>query len=82
MRSRGIVVDPPALDDLRRNGVTGQAVVIQALMAQKPVGALDEAVLRGVCGSEVVAIDTVVRMPSEHGGGFDTSRLPYPERHL
>ena len=67
MRASNIVVGPPLLDNLPGVAVAGKQVLVQALVTQTPDEALHQPVLHGLAGSNVVLVDPVVLLPSEHG---------------
>ena len=54
MRSVGVVVDPPFFGDLTGLVEVGEQVLVQALVAQPSVEALNEPVLPRLAGRDVV----------------------------
>jgi len=67
MRSSSVVVDPPVLDDPPGVAVAGEHVLVKALITQPADEALDQPVLHGLAGSDVVPVDPSVLLPPEHG---------------
>ena len=55
----------------------GRELLVQTLFAHTPNEALDQPVLHGLAGSDVVAIDTVVLLPSNRG--FEVNSVPSSE---
>ncbi len=67
MRTHGVVVRPPCLDDPSRRSQRGEQVLVQALVAQATIKALDEAVLLRPTRSDVVPLDPSVLASGEDG---------------
>ena len=67
VRTHGVVVRPPGLDDPSRRSQRGEQVLVQALVAQATIKALDEAVLLRLARSDVVPLDPGVLAPGEDG---------------
>ena len=63
----GVVVDPPSLDFF--DGVVQRAeqALVQALVAQLAVEALDEPILRRFAWRDVVPVDARLHRPLQHG---------------
>ena len=58
MRSQVIVVVAPGLDGFARLGEREEDVLVEAFVAQAAVEALDEGVLHGFAGLDVVPVET------------------------
>ena len=67
VRTLGVVVDPPCLDDLARLLEAGEEMLVEALIAQAPVEALDEAVLHRLARRDVVPFDMALLLPVQDG---------------
>lgn len=67
MQSVGVVVDPPFFDDLARLFEVGEQVLVEALVAQAAVEALDEAILHRFARRNVVPFDTTLLLPRQDG---------------
>jgi hypothetical protein len=57
VRSVGVVVDPPFLDDLASLVEIGEQMFVQALVAQSAVEAFNKAILHRLAGCDVVPLD-------------------------
>lgn len=66
MRSVGVVVDPPVLDDLTGLVEVGEQVFVEALVAQATVEALNKAVLHRFARRDVVPLDAKLLLPGQH----------------
>ena len=62
-----IVVVLPCLDLLAGIGQQGEQRLVEKLIPETPVEALDEAVLHGLVGSDVVPLDARALAPVQHG---------------
>src|SRR4051794_32097317 len=71
VRTQIVVVDPPCLDDPVRCSERGEQMLVQALVAQATIKALDEAVLLGACLARCNA--TRPRCPGTRRGPHDWS---------
>ena len=58
-----VVVDPPSLDDPADRWQASEEVLVEALVAEAAVQALDEAVLLRLAGSDVVPFDPTILLP-------------------
>ena len=67
VRSVGVVVDPPFFDDLARLVEVGEQVLVEALVAQSAVEALDEPILHRFAGCDVVPLDATLLLPRQDG---------------
>ena len=67
MRSVGVVVDPPCFDDLAGLVQVGEQMLVEALVPQSAVEALDEAILHRLARCDVVPFDAVLLLPSKDG---------------
>ena len=67
MRAAGVVVDPPRLDDGPGRRQAPEQMLIQALVAQAPVQALDKAVLLRLAGGDVVPRDRTLLLSAKDG---------------
>ena len=87
MRSVGVVVDPPCLDDLAGLVEVGEQMFVQALVPQSAVEALDEAMPRltmrarslnrsGRALETSFAVPTTTSQSSELGAGQSSGTPP------
>jgi hypothetical protein len=60
-----VVVDPPFSDDAACRGHATEQVLVEALVPEAAVQALDEAVLDGLAGRDVVPLDADVLLPKQ-----------------
>ena len=60
VRTHGVVVRPPCLDDPSRRSQRREQVLVQALVPQATIKAFDEAVLLRLTGRDVMPLDPVV----------------------
>ena len=60
VRTHGVVVRPPCLDDPSRRGQRGEQVFVQTLVAQATIKAFDEAVLLRLARRDVMPLDARV----------------------
>jgi hypothetical protein len=60
VRSVGVVVDPPFFDDLTRLLEVDEQVLVEALVAQPAVEALDESILHRFARRDVVPLDATL----------------------
>lgn len=67
MQSVGVVVDPPFFDGLARLVEVGEQVLVEALLTQSAVEALDESILHRFARCDVVPFDTAFLLPSQDG---------------
>ena len=67
MRSVGVVVDPPFLDDLASLVEIGEQVLVQAFVTQAAVKAFDKTVLHRLAGRDVVPLDPAFLLPGQNG---------------
>jgi len=67
VRSIGVVVDSPVLDDLPGLVEVGKQVFVQALVAQATVEALDKTILHRFARRDVVPLDAKLLLPSQYG---------------
>jgi hypothetical protein len=67
MRTHGVVVPPPFLERDARLGERGEQRLVQELVAQAAIEALDEGVLHGLAWSDVVPVDAGLAGPSQDG---------------
>lgn len=63
MRSAGILIDTPHLDDPARHVQAAEAVLVEALVTQAPVQALDKGILDRLAGRDVVPFDAAILPP-------------------
>ena len=74
MRTEPVVVVPPRLDDFPRLRQGGEHVLVEALVAQPAVEALDERVLHRLARLDVMPADAVGRPPEHcHAGEFGSA---------
>lgn len=66
VRPQGVVVDAPGFDDLDGLLQGGEHTLVETLVAQAAVEALDEAILRRLAGRDVVPGDAVLLLPAQH----------------
>ena len=67
VRTHGVVVRPPCLDDPSRRRQRLEQVLVQALVAQATIKAFDEAVLLRLSRCDVVPLDAGVLAPDKDG---------------
>ena len=67
LRSVGVVVGPPFFDDVACLGEVGEQMLVEALVAQAAVEALDEAVLHRFARCDVVPFDAACLLPGQDG---------------
>ena len=67
MRSECVVVDPPFFDDPSGLWQAGKEVLIEALVAQPAIEALDEAVLGRLARCDVVPFHAPFFLPGQDG---------------
>ena len=67
VRTHGVVVRPPCLDDPSRRSQRGEQVLVQALVAQATIKAFDKAVLLRLARRDVMPLDPGVLAPGEDG---------------
>src|SRR6185312_12344642 len=67
VRSVGVVVDPPCFDDLPCFVEIAEQVLVEALVAQPAVEALDEAILHRLAWCNVVPFDVAFLLPGQDG---------------
>ena len=67
MRTHGVVVRPPCLDDPSRRSERGEQVLVQALVAQATIERFHEAVLLRLARRSVMPLDAGVLAPGEDG---------------
>jgi len=74
MRTRGVVVRPPCLDDPSCCCQRWKQVLVQALVAQATIKAFDEAVLLRLARRDVMPLDPSILAPGQDGvtGQFGT----------
>jgi len=65
VRSVGVVVDPPFLDDLTSLVEVCKQVLVEAFVAQPAVEAFDKAVLHRLAGRDVVPLDSKLLLPGQ-----------------
>ena len=66
MRSTAVVVDPPFIDDPAGVRQAPEEVLVEALVPEAPVQALDEAVLLRLAGRDGVPLDATFLLPAQH----------------
>ena len=69
VRSAAVVVGPPSIDDPAGLRQAPEQVLVEALVAEASVQALDEAVLLGLAGGDVVPLDSAFLLPAQDGMG-------------
>lgn len=67
VRSECVVVGPPFFDDPASLRQAGEEALIEALVAQPAIEALDEAVLRRLAGRNVVPFHAPFFLPGQDG---------------
>ena len=67
MRSVGVVVDPPVLDDLTGLVEVSEQVFVEALVAQATVEALNKSILHRFARCDVVPLDAQFLLPGQYG---------------
>src|ERR1044072_3580530 len=67
MRSFGVVVDPPCFDDLTCLVEIGEQVLVEALVSEPTVEALDKAILHRFAWRDVVPFDIAILLPRQDG---------------
>ncbi len=67
MRTQGIVVRPPCLDNPSCCSQRWEQVLVQTLVAQATIKAFNEAVLLRLARRDVVPLDLCVLAPRQHG---------------
>lgn len=67
MRPDRVVVDAPGLDDPPSLGECREDVLVEAFVAHPAIEALDDAVLHGLSGRDVVPLDALLGRPAQHG---------------
>ena len=67
VRTHGVVVGPPCLDDPPRRSQRGEQVFVQALVAQATIERFHKAVLLRLARSDVMPFDPGVLAPSQNG---------------
>ena len=67
VRSLGVVVDPPCFDDLTRLRKIAEQMLVETLIAQPAIEALDEAVLGRLAGRDVVPFHAPFFLPAQDG---------------
>ena len=65
VRSECVVVGPPFFDDLSGVWQAGEEMLVEALVAQPAIEALDEAVLGRLAGSDVVPFHATFFLPGQ-----------------
>lgn len=61
-----VIVLPPSTDDLPGMTVTGKQMLIETLVPEPAVEALDEAILHRLARRDVVPLDAALLLPFEH----------------
>ena len=78
MRTQDVVVLPPFFDDLPSFRKTREEVRVQALVAEAPVEAFDETVVRQFAGADELQFDPVFMRPAVQGfSGERPARYPF-----
>ena len=67
VRTHGVVVRPPCLDDQSCCSQRWEQVLVQTLVAQETIKALNEAVLLRLSGCDVVPRDPSILAPGKEG---------------
>lgn len=67
VRTHGVIVGPPCLDDPSRRSQRGEQVLVQALVAQATIERFHEAVLLRLARCNVMPLDAGVLASGEHG---------------
>ncbi len=67
MWSVQVVVDPPFFDDVAGVAITAAQMLVEALVPEAAIKALDEAVLHRLSLRDVVPCDTAILLPFQHG---------------
>ena len=67
VRTHGVVVRAPCLDDPSRRSQRGEQVLVQALVAQATIEQFHKAVLLRLAGRDVMPLDAGVLASGEHG---------------
>ena len=62
-----VVVNAPSRDQLSGMAQIGEQVLVEALVAKAPIEALDEAILHGFSGRDVMPFDPAILLPFEDG---------------
>jgi hypothetical protein len=73
MRPAGIIIEPPRFIDPPPHRQAVEHVLVEALVAEAPVEALDKSVLDRLCGRDVVPSDAEFLLPAQDG---EVSLLP------
>jgi len=74
VRTHGVVVRPPCLNDPSRRNQRGEQVLVQAFVTQATIERFHEAVLLRLARSDVLPFDAGVLAPGQNGmtGQFGT----------
>jgi hypothetical protein len=80
VRSYYVVVDPPFFDDSSRLVEIGEQVLVEALVAQTAIEALDEAILHRFARSDVVPLDAAILRPGDRAGERSAALLCRADR--
>ncbi len=67
VRTHGVVVGPPCLNDPSRRSQRAEQVLVQTLVAQAAIERFHEAVLLRLAGRNVMPLNAGVLAPGEHG---------------
>lgn len=67
VRTHGVVVRAPCLDDPSRRSQRGEQVLVQTFVAQATIERFHEAILLRLAGRNVMPLDAGVLAPGEHG---------------
>ena len=71
----GVIVDPPRLDDGPGRRQAPEQMLVQALVAQAPVQALDKTVLLRLAGRDVMPLDRTLLLPAQVSTGTEVSAI-------
>lgn len=67
MRPRRVVVQPPGFDEGAGFGKRCEVILVEAFVTKLAVETLDEGILRGFAGSDVVQPNAAIDGPAQHG---------------